>query len=713
MRNDDKDDLLALVLRTLVERDADTGAPSEISRGKARRQFYYDQAGFVVYADGSEGAFELRYDTVGRLTHVEHLDRALLRRAFDPTGNLAIEGSIELALERIHAAGITPERVRALLDGALVSPVLTAHPTEVQRKSILDCQAEISRLLTERDRTRLTPEEQAHSDTELRRVVLTLWQTRVLRELRLTVDDEIENGLSYYRRTFFRELPRLYGEIEDRLAGLGAAPAAVELWAPSLAGDERFADWFAKFARQSLSRRDVVPFLRSIAAYDLVDVFPAVRVPALVLHRTDDALIPVSHARWIAQQIPEARLVELPGVDHLPFAGDAEAVAGEIEAFLVGPGASEPRGRRLLTVVATDIADATSMMTRLGDRAWRELLAAHDRELDEHLARFGGRRVTPLSESCLAVFDGPARAIRCAVGIVDAAARLGLGVRAGLHCGECETVEDDVRGIAVHIGGSIAELARPGEVLASGTVRDLVAGSGIRFGPGRDVELQGLPGRRTVLPVRAGGASPEDIRRLAIEQANVLRRDGEYWTVAYEGTVATLRDSKGLRDLARLLAAPGRELHVLDLATEQAAEGEAISRRAAADAGLHLDSGAAEPVIDEAARTAYRQRLAAIEQELDDAHTRRDADAAARARVEREALVEQLTAAYGLGGRPRRTPDHVERARKTVSRRIRSALRRIDDLHPALGRHLHASLRTGVYCSYQPEHDLHWTIKTS
>jgi hypothetical protein len=138
-----------------------------------------------------------------------------------------------------------------------------------------------------------------------------------------------------------------------------------------------------------------------------------------------------------------------------------------------------------------------------------------------------------------------------------------------------------------------------------------------------------------------------------------------------------------------------------------------MSRRAAADAGLHLDSGAAEPVIDEAARTAYQQRMADIEQELDDAQTRRDADAAARARVEREALVEQLTAAYGLAGRPRRSPDHVERARKTVSRRIRTALRRIDGVHPALGRHLHASLRTGVYCSYQPERDLHWTITTS
>lgn len=330
-----------------------------------------------------------------------------------------------------------------------------------------------------------------------------------------------------------------------------AAPGAVELWAPSVAGDERFADWFAKFARQSLSRRDVVPFIRSIAAYDLVDVFPAVRVPTMVLHRTGDVLVPVSHARWLAQQIPAARLVELPGVDHLPFVGDAEGVAAEIEAFLLGPRVSEPRGRRLLTIVVTDIAHAASTMTRLGDQAWRELLAAHDHEVDEHLARFGGRRVKYLGDGCLAVFDGPARAIRCAVGIVDAAARLGLRVRAGLHCGECETADDDVRGIAVHVAARVTDLAAPGEVLVSATVRDLVAGSGIRFGPGRDIELQGLPGRRTVLPVLAKGATPDDIRRLAIDQANVLRRDGEYWTVAYDGTVATLRDSKGLRDLAR------------------------------------------------------------------------------------------------------------------------------------------------------------------
>jgi phosphoenolpyruvate carboxylase len=165
------------------------------------------------------------FSLLANIAEDQHHNRR--RRAHQIAGSPPQEGSIELALERVYAAGVTPERVRALLDGALISPVLTAHPTEVQRKSILDCQAEISRLLTERDRMRLTPEEQAHNETELRRVVLTLWQTRVLRELRLTVDDEIENGLSYYHRTFFRELPRLYAEIEDRLAGSGAVPAAV------------------------------------------------------------------------------------------------------------------------------------------------------------------------------------------------------------------------------------------------------------------------------------------------------------------------------------------------------------------------------------------------------------------------------------------------------------------------------------------------------
>ena len=182
-----------------------------------------------------------------------------------------------------------------------------------------------------------------------------------------------------------------------------------------------------------------------------------------------------------------------------------------------------------------------------------------------HLARFGGEEVKHLGGGVLAVFDGPARAIRCALGIVDAAEPKGLSVRVGVHTGECEMVDADVRGIAVHVGARIAELAAPGQILVSSTVRDLVAGSGIRFGEGRDVELAGMPGNPRVFPVLRHGASPEAVRRSAVEQTNLFRRDGEYWTVGYRGLVVTLRDSKGLRDLGRLLGEPGREFHVLDL----------------------------------------------------------------------------------------------------------------------------------------------------
>ena len=247
-------------------------------------------------------------------------------------------------------------------------------------------------------------------------------------------------------------------------------------------------------------------------------------------------------------------------VDHLPFVGDAEAVLAEVQDFLVGSRTPVPRRRRLLTLVFTDIADSTPRAVDLGEDAWRELLAAHDRDVRTHLARFGGEEVKHLGGGVLAVFDGPARAIRCALGIVDAAEQKGLSVRVGVHTGECELVDADVRGIAVHVAPA-SRAGRPGQILVSSTVRDLVAGSGIRFGEGRDVELAGMPGTPRVFPVLRHGASPEAVRRWAVEQTSLFRRDGEYWTVGYRGLVVTLRDSKGLRDLGRLLGEPGREFH--------------------------------------------------------------------------------------------------------------------------------------------------------
>jgi pimeloyl-ACP methyl ester carboxylesterase len=487
------------------------------------------------------------------------------------------------------------------------------------------------------------------------------------------------------------------------------AENALRLWAPSMVGDQRFTAWLAKHCRQSVSRGAILPLMWSSVYAYLVDVFPAVRVPTLVLHRRDDRLVLVGHGRHIAELIPDARFVELPGADHFPFVGDADAVLVEVEGFLTGSRSGGARHRRLLTVLCTDIAGSADSLNLTQD-AWRELMARYEEMVRHHLVRYGGEEISRLGRGILAWFDGPGRAIRCAVGIRDAAARVGLESRAGLHTGECEVVDSDVRGVAVHVAVGIAESATAGQILVSSTVCDLVPGSGILFGDGQALHIEGQAGPRSVFPVLGHGAAPDTVRRLAIDQANVLRRDGEYWTAAYGGLVVTLRDNKGLRDLARLLAAPRQEWHVLDLATPAAPTRTVPSIPEALDAGLTIGSRFTEPVIDDDARAAYKRRIADLRQDIEDAEMVGDGEAGANARLELDVLVEHLASAYGLGGRPRRTPDHVERARKTVTRRIRHAVARIDRAHPALGRHLHASLHTGVYCSYAPERDLVWTI---
>ncbi len=494
-------------------------------------------------------------------------------------------------------------------------------------------------------------------------------------------------------------------------AGWGTEAGAemgVPLWAASMAGDDQFTEWVGRYMRQSVSRNEIAPLVMAIFAYDLVDVFPAVRVPTLVLNRRDDPLAAVDYARRIASMVPDAHLVELDGADHLPFVGDAEAVAAEIEEFLIGSRAHAARQRRLLTLVFTDIAQSTARVAERGDDVWRELLAAHDQDARRHLARFRGEEVKHLGDGLLAAFDGPARAIRCALGIVDAAERRGLPLRVGVHTGECEVIDGDVRGIAVHVAARLVDLAESGEILTSSTVRDLVAGSGIRFGEGRDVELAGIAGNRTVFPVVRQGVTPDAARRLASEQANVFRRDGEYWTVGYRGLVVTLRDTKGLHDLAHLLAEPRREIHVLDLIA-QGTDTRSISSAAAAEAGLAA-VGRGEPIIDEAARAQYKRRVAELERDIDEAQERGDGAAAAAAQAELDALIGELTSAYGLGGRVRRSPDHVERARKAVSRRLRDAMNRVAQTHPRLGRHLDASIHPGAFCSYQPERDTVWSV---
>jgi class 3 adenylate cyclase len=227
---------------------------------------------------------------------------------------------------------------------------------------------------------------------------------------------------------------------------------------------------------------------------DVREVLPTIRVPTLVLQRVDDRDVNVEEGRWIARQIPGAKYVELPGDEHLIWAGDVDAVVDEVEEFLTGRRPVHEPDRVLATVLFTDIVGSTERATEVGDRRWRELLDQHHSLVRRQLERFDGREVETAGDGFLATFDGPARAIRCADSLRVGVRALGLEIRAGLHTGECEVVGDGVRGIAVHTGARVAALAGTGEVLVSSTVKDLVAGSGIEFEDRGTHELKGVPG---------------------------------------------------------------------------------------------------------------------------------------------------------------------------------------------------------------------------
>lgn len=226
---------------------------------------------------------------------------------------------------------------------------------------------------------------------------------------------------------------------------------------------------------------------------DVRHVLPATHVPTLILHRTAEHLIDVKHARYLARYIPGAKLVELAGEDHTPWFGDSEAILDEIEQFLTGSQHTHEPERVLATVLFADIVGSTERAVSLGDRPWRELLEAFHSKVREVLSQYHGREINTSGDGFFAAFDGPARAIRCAGVIRNTVRSLNLDVRCGLHTGECERVGNDLAGIAVHIGARVADLADPGEVLVSQTVRDLVAGSGLAFEDRGTHTLKGVP----------------------------------------------------------------------------------------------------------------------------------------------------------------------------------------------------------------------------
>jgi class 3 adenylate cyclase len=287
------------------------------------------------------------------------------------------------------------------------------------------------------------------------------------------------------------DLEALLGLIEQSW-GTGVTLA---FFAPSLAADPRRLAWQARFERFSASPSAARALLRMAADTDVHHVLPAITVPTLVVHRTGDRTTDVRGARLLAERIPGARYVELPGEDHSP-AVDGEAIVGEIAEFLTGTRPAVEPDRILATVLFTDIVGSTERAVSLGDRAWRVLLDRHHQLVRAELARWRGREVDTAGDGFLATFDGPARAIRCAAAVREAVRALGLEIRAGLHTGECELAGGGrVIGIAVHIGARIGGLAGPGEVLASSTVKDLVAGAGITFEDRGEHGLRGVPDR--------------------------------------------------------------------------------------------------------------------------------------------------------------------------------------------------------------------------
>jgi pimeloyl-ACP methyl ester carboxylesterase len=271
------------------------------------------------------------------------------------------------------------------------------------------------------------------------------------------------------------------------------AEGMVELFSPSFADDPQAVEFTARIERSAASPAMVQQIFEMFLDIDVRAILPTIHVPTLVLHRRGDRVVNRRAGEELAKQIPDARHVELPGIDHVPWAGDSEGVLGEVEEFLTGVRTAPEPDRVLATVMFTDIVGSTERAAELGDARWRELLAVHQAEVRRELARFRGHEVKTLGDGCLATFDGPARAIRCGHAIVEAARAQGVEVRIGVHCGEVELMDDDVGGIAVHIAARVGALAAPGEVLVSSTVKDLVAGSDIPFADRGAKQLKGVP----------------------------------------------------------------------------------------------------------------------------------------------------------------------------------------------------------------------------
>lgn len=300
--------------------------------------------------------------------------------------------------------------------------------------------------------------------------------------------------------------PEFFAGFTTEVAEHWGEPIAVDLLAPG--ADPEFGRWWASNLRASMSPAAARAMVAMNAAIDVREALPAIHVPTLVIHRSGDAATPVEGGRFLADKIDGAKLLELPGADHFPWMGDAESLLVAVEEFVTGHRAGSVSNQVLASILFTDIVSSTEKASQLGDREWTSLLKTHDGIVAAEVSRHGGREVKHTGDGSLSVFEGPARAARCWLSIADRLEELGIQVRGGLHTSEVEVVDDDIRGLGVHIAARLLGLASPGELIVSSVVRDLSFGSGLVFAERGRHELKGVPGEWLVYGI-AKLPSPE------------------------------------------------------------------------------------------------------------------------------------------------------------------------------------------------------------
>jgi pimeloyl-ACP methyl ester carboxylesterase len=456
--------------------------------------------------------------------------------------------------------------------------------------------------------------------------------------------------------------------------------ALIDIFSPSVRDDEAFRSWWGRYERQSASPGAAVAIQRLNAKLDVRPILPSVRVPTLILYRAGEFVAHVEGSKYLARHIAGATYVELDGIDYHPYVGDQDAILDRVEEFLTGTHA-RPAGERVLaTLVRITTGNCSSPDSR--DAVIARLVGGH-----------GGEQVIRAGDASLATFDGPSRAIACALAVRDAMTAMPCAVRIVAHIGEIERRGSDISGTAVDRIGAIGALAAAGEVLISRTLADLVAGSEFVCTDVGEYVVAGATEPWRLFAVMPPGVVPQPVEPRS--PTGVFRREGDTWLVGMGGQTVRLRASKGLSDIATLVARPGREVHVIELM------------------GVATEMGGppvADRLLDEQAIAEYRSRLSELAQEADEADAMHDLGRATSAHAEYDALVARLSADLGLGGKSRLSDQWPERARKSVRKRVQDALVRIEAENPPLGQHLRQTIRTGAFCVYDPPDPVSWVL---